>query len=375
MSNTLTAFFENLVAATSEYNEAVVGETAFLDGVYTAVQPEVPNRDTKTITIPFPDFGAFSDIGTGPLVDTALNPSSITLNMTGHPAASFEVKDLEQWQTGVEIREKFLDPMYFRAAEFLNGTVAAQLTTGNFNVNPLISGALAGEVAVADQLLAWDMLATQKVPLKNPKDLSLFVHNNTMRRMLGDTAWTQESLVGRGIAEKARLEGSLDQAFKFQIRWDQQAPKTITAITGTAALTGGATTIAGTGTNFTSAMAGQNLQITTDTTQALYRIGSYSSATSMAFAANYPGATASGLSVQAVSYLACAMHRYAIAVGMRPLPPPDTSVVHYQPIQYRGIPMRVMMSYQHRDLGWLMSVDFGYGIQVTRPAFGVLIQV
>lgn len=373
MANTITAFLENLVAATADFNSAVVGQTAFIDGVYTAVQPEVANRDTKTITIPFPDFGAFTDIGAGDLTDSDLSPNSVTLNFTAHPAASYKIRDLEEWQTGSDLRRMFLDPMYMRAAEYLNGDLATLFTSGNFNVNPVIQGSTPGEVTVADTLLAWDYLAGQKVPLNSADDLSLFVHNNAYRRMLADSAWVQESLVGRGIAETARTQGSLPNAFKFQPRWDQQAPKTVTPLAGTATATNGSATVTGSGTNFTNALIGQVIQFAGDTQAGLYKVTAVGSTTSLTIASNYAGATVAGTVVSTVSFSAVAMHRYAIALGLRPLPPPDTTTVHYMPLMYRGIPLRVMMSYQHRNVGWLMSVDFGYGRSVIRPAFGVLI--
>ena len=50
---------------------------------------------------------------------------------------------------------------------------------------------------VADQLNAWNALADQKVPLEDTEKLKLMVHNNVYRKMLGDAAWVQESLVAR----------------------------------------------------------------------------------------------------------------------------------------------------------------------------------
>lgn len=373
MANTITAFLESLVAATADYNSAVVGQTAFLDGVYSAVQTEVANRDSKTITIPFPDFGSFADIGAGDLSDTDISPNSVTMLFDQHPAGSYKIRDLEEWQTGSDLRRMFLEPMYMRAAEYLNGDISALITSGNFNVNPVITGTIAGEVSVPDTLLAWDMLADQKVPLNNAGDLSLFVHNNAFRRMLGDSAWVQESLVGASIAENARKTGELANAFKFQPRWDQQAPKTVTALAGTATATNGSATVTGSGTNFTAPLIGQYIQFAGDTQRGLYKVTAVGSTTSLTIGSVYAGATVAGSVVSTVSYTAVAMHRYAIALGLRPLPPPDTSTVHYMPLMYRGVPLRVMMSYQHRNVGWLMSVDFGYGRKVIRPAFGVLI--
>ena len=48
------------------------------------------------------------------------------------------------------------------------------------------------------------MLADQKVPLEDSDKLRLMVHNNVYRKMLGDSAWVQESLVSAAIAKEAR---------------------------------------------------------------------------------------------------------------------------------------------------------------------------
>ena len=381
MANTISAFFENLVAATSGFNRAVVGETSFLDGVYTAVQPEVAGRDAKTITIPFPDFGSFTDWGSTDPTFTDVAPSSVVLDFVNHPGAGTVIRDLEEWQTGVDIREKFLDPMYMRAAEYLNSQLAGLITAANFNVNPVIAGATAAAVSTTEIVNAWDLLADQKVPLGNIEDLNLFVHNNVKRRMLTDTNFTQESMVGINAAEASRQKASLRPAFGFNIRHDQQAPKQTITITGTVAVTNGSATVTGTGTNFTSAntgsttILGTNILMAGDPTRTQYRVIAVASATSLTIGAVYAGATNASTGVSAYLYTTVAMHRYAIALGLRPLPPPDTNTIHYQPIMYRGIPMRVMSSYQHLKLGWVTTVDFGFGVKVIRPAFGVLITV
>ena len=50
------------------------------------------------------------------------------------------------------------------------------------------------------------------------------VHNHVYRKMLGDSAWVQESLVSAAIAREAREQADLAHAFNFQAIWDQQMP-------------------------------------------------------------------------------------------------------------------------------------------------------
>ena len=121
-------------------------------------------------------------------------------------------------------RSEVFDPLYKRAREYLNGQIAALITPANFNSNAPITGATQGEVSVTDQLKAWDVLADQKVPLEESDKLRLMVHNNVYRKMLGDSAWVQESLVSAAIAAEARTNANLAHAFNFQPIWDQQMP-------------------------------------------------------------------------------------------------------------------------------------------------------
>lgn len=65
-------------------------------------------------------------------------------------------------------------------------------------------------------------------------------------------------------------------------------------------------------------------------------------------------------------------HRYAVAVATRPLPTPDTAVVDATMIDYKGIPIRVMIGYNQAKLGFVVTVDAGFGLKVVRPEMGQL---
>ncbi len=215
MANNFSAFFETLVAGADEYNKAKVGRTALLDAVYKDIKPEAA-RVGKTVDVYFPDVGPLQAINNGILTGTSVNPNYIPLVFQTRAGAALQFQDFEQWQTAVDIAQKFFDPLYKRAKEYLNGQIAALITPANFSANAPIIGATQGEVLVTDQLNAWNTLADQKVPLEDSEKLRLMVHNNVYRKMLGDSAWVQESLVSAMIAEPARRRGDLGNAFNFQ---------------------------------------------------------------------------------------------------------------------------------------------------------------
>jgi len=181
VANNFAAFFETLVAGADEYNKAKVGRTALLDAVYKDVKPEAA-RIGKTVDVYFPDVGPLQAINNGILTATTVNPNYIPLVFQTRAGAALQFQDFEQWQTAVDLAQKFFDPLYKRAREYLNGQIAALITPANFNSNAPIIGATQGEVAVTDQLKAWDVLADQKVPLEESDKLRLMVHKTCTAR-------------------------------------------------------------------------------------------------------------------------------------------------------------------------------------------------
>ncbi len=171
MANNFAAFFETLVAGADEYNKAKVGRTALLDAVYKDVKPEAA-RIGKTVDVYFPDVGPLQAINNGILTGTSVNPNYIPLVFQIRAGAALQFQDFEQWQTAVDLAQKFFDPLYTRAREYLNGQIAALITTSNFNANAAIIGGTQGEVTVNDQLNAWGVLADQKVPLEDREVVS-----------------------------------------------------------------------------------------------------------------------------------------------------------------------------------------------------------
>ena len=287
MANNFAAFFETLVAGADEYNKAKVGRTALLDAVYKDVKPEAA-RIGKTVDVYFPDVGPLQAINNGILTATTVNPNYIPLVFQTRAGAALQFQDFEQWQTAVDLAQKFFDPLYKRAREYLNGQIAALITPANFNSNAPIIGATQGEVAVTDQLKAWDVLADQKVPLEESDKLRLMVHNNVYRKMLGDSAWVQESLVSAAIASEARQSANLAHAFNFQPIWDQQMPtSTGTILYGQVSVTYNSAVVTGLNTVFTQQLTAGTSYLTfgNDASKTTYKVASIQSDTSLTLSA------------------------------------------------------------------------------------------
>ncbi len=308
MANNFAAFFETLVAGADEYNKAKVGRTALLDAVYKDVKPEAA-RIGKTVDVYFPDVGPLQAINNGQLSATSVNPNYIPLVFQTRAGAALQFQDFEQWQTAVDLAQKFFDPLYKRAREYLNGQIAALITPANFTSNAAIIGAVQGEVVVADQLNAWNTLADQKVPLEDSEKLKLMVHNNVYQKMLGDSAWVQESLVGAMIAQEAREKAALGNAFNFTPVWDQQMPATAgTIIYGQVGLTNGSTAVTGLNTAFTTDIPSAVVATTTltfgnDPTKTPYTISSVTNDTALVLNSTYAGTTVTATSARKIQII------------------------------------------------------------------------
>jgi hypothetical protein len=292
MANTVSAFFETLLAAEGEYNAAAVGQTALLDQCYLDIGTDAA-RVGKTVDVYYPDIGPLKDIGANSPTPQPIAPNYVPLVFQNHPCGAIQVQDYEQWQTATEIATKFLDPIYKRAREYLNGQIAALVNGAKFSSNAPIIGSTAQEVLVADQLAAWDALADAKTPMESPDDLALLVHNRVMRKMFGDSAWVQENIVGAAIAEKARTQAKLANAYNFRPVWDQQMPTASGSIIyGQVQPTNGSATVTGTNTAFTTDLSvGNYLTFGSDGTSTQYKISAIASDTSLTLTSNFAGAT------------------------------------------------------------------------------------
>ena len=63
----------------------------------------------------FPDVGPLQAINNGQLTATSVNPNYIPLVFQTRAGAALQFQDFEQWQTAVDLAQKFFDPLYKRA--------------------------------------------------------------------------------------------------------------------------------------------------------------------------------------------------------------------------------------------------------------------
>ena len=75
-------------------------------------------------------MGPLQAINNGQLTATSVNPNYIPLVFQTRAGSALQFQDFEQWQTAVDLAQKFFDPLYKRAREYLNGQIAALITPG-----------------------------------------------------------------------------------------------------------------------------------------------------------------------------------------------------------------------------------------------------
>lgn len=389
MANAVNAFFQRLTAAAGEYNKAKVGELAALDAVYLDLKPEVASIG-QTIRLYFPDVGAYADQVANDWVPEDVNTQYIDVPFGQRPGKALLIRDFEQWLTSTDILAQYLDPLYKRAMEYANLQIFQQVTTTNFNVyGPIIT--TPAELDVGSARLAWNTLVRNKIPIRSPENASVLYHPDVHGNTLTDPAWYQENVVGAIIAQDTRQNvamGGANDAFRFRRRSDVQAPTGTSAnLTGTITVAAGSPVVTGTTTKFTTEVAavpptspsnspGNTVWITVGADTQSYPVKSVASDTSLTLASNYTGALTSGNTYTRTTYTGVAMHRFAIALAVRPLELVNTDGVTSKMIQLGpiGFPVRVMLSYQHPKAGWMLSMDYGMVARVIRPDFGVIFQ-
>jgi hypothetical protein len=398
VANNPAAFLERLTAAEGPYNEAKVGTLGALDAVYLDIRPEVA-RMGQTIRVYYPDLGPFIDQAANDWNPDDINPGFVDVPFGQRPGKAILVRDFEQFQTSTDIIQQYLDPIYKRAMEYANGAIFGLLTPTNFPTTPVVGPVgiypsytpittLPATVDIGSAQLAWSLLVSNKIPL-TPENASILYHPQVHANTLTDPQWSQESLVSAMIALDVRrdaAEGGVgNQAFKFIRRFDQQAPTaTSTARTGTVTVANGATTIVGSSTKFLTELSPTRaspsvtsnttwVQFVGDSPLLSYPVTNVTSDTAATLGMAYQGSQTSGVTYTRTTYTGIAMHKFAIALAVRPLELVNTGGVSSTILTLRGLPIRVMLSFPHIKSGWLLTADYGMVAKVLRPDFGVLL--
>lgn len=233
MANAVSAFYQTLVTASEEASSALVGPNAFLDAVYMDYKPEAASIG-QTLNVPIPAIvtGSVADGGVADptFSNVTFNTKPVVFNQ--HPSFNYVVRDFEQFNSALLIRQVFLDAAIKGVAEYINNVVAQLYTTANFGTNAAI--ATTGHlVTVAQFLQGSAALRQQRVNTKDIQNMSFIQHPVPYYQLMQDSNWTQQSIASELIAERVRTSGEIQTSYGATIADDLFTPVTGTAPTRT----------------------------------------------------------------------------------------------------------------------------------------------
>jgi hypothetical protein len=300
VANSVSAFWQTLVAAATEASQLLAPNWRAIESIYMDYSP-IPATigQTLDIAIPGDPTSSVSDIGVGDAILTDFAFTNVPMTFNNHPEYGVIIRDFEQYNSPDSIRTRITDPALKGVKSYINKQVCALFTTGNFAINPAI--ATTGHIITTTQALAgYAVLSDKFVPVQdNPQDMSLMTGSIPYAMFLGDANWTSAQIAGYRTTDVVRETGVMPVAYGFQLKLDQQCPVSGTAPSRT----------------FTGAL----------------------------------------------------FHKWAVAMATRPIATPETTVVEVTTVDFAGVPLRVMLSYNHLKLGWIVTIDAGYALKVVRP--------
>jgi hypothetical protein len=231
--NTISSFYQTLVAGATEASQALVGPNAFYDAVYVDYKPEAASIG-QTLNVPIPGI-VTSSVADGGVADPTFTDISFTTKaivFNKHPQFNFIVRDFEQFNSPQAIRTIFLDAAIKGVTESIDQDLASLFTTGNFSVNTAIA-TTAHLITTAQFLTGQANLLSQRVPANDPQNMSLIQHPVCWAALMGDSNWTQQQIASEVIAERVRLQGAIQTSYGATIDHDLFAPVSGTAPTRT----------------------------------------------------------------------------------------------------------------------------------------------
>jgi hypothetical protein len=227
VANTISGFYQTIVAAATEASQALVYNLKAVDSVYMDYRSEAATiGQILNVIIPGVRTGNVQDQGTGDVNLTDVSETTVSIVFNKHPSDAFVIRDFEQYNSPTLLRKLFLDSAIKGIKENINANVCALFNTTNFTTLSAISGTL-HDITTSQFLSGMAFLADQRVPIQNdPENVSLLVPSTVYTGMLADNNWTQAQIAGMFTAETVRRTGEFPTAFGATIKLDQQMPTT-----------------------------------------------------------------------------------------------------------------------------------------------------
>lgn len=228
MPNTVTGFYQTLVAAASAASQALVGTTSMLDRVYKDIKSQAATVG-QTLNIPIPTSptygggGQVTDIGAGDftITDAAFTTPTVTFNK--HPGFAYIIRDFEQFNSPESIRNVFLDAAIKSMASYINKQICDLVTAANFDSYSSITGG-ADTFTEANFKTAWSNLAAAKIPVRDSGNFFFVTHPVAYGNMLTDDEFTGDSNVGWLRSDTSKRKALIGQQWGADPEFDQDFP-------------------------------------------------------------------------------------------------------------------------------------------------------
>ena len=227
------AFWQTLLAAKSGLSEVPIGTTSLLDAIFMDVSPEEKALG-QTLDIPVPSnvTGQVTTTTTGVGTDPTFNEynvQTVPLAFNIHLQYGVVIRNFDQFNSPVAIKEVLLDPGIKAIATQANAQIATLLTAGNFNVNPVVS--TTGGQITPQQFVngGFTPLMNQLVNVWDTDMMSFVQAPAVYGNQIQSATWAQENVVGINVAQQAHVLGGIKVAYGARQFADQQMPTTGTA--------------------------------------------------------------------------------------------------------------------------------------------------
>ena len=318
MANTYTGVFQTLI---SGFNEATMAKRHYnrlMNVVTRDIKPEYA-APYSTINTNIPDSGFTpTNLASGStlsLSNVTLDPGTVTLAY--HDCLMIDIPSFDTARGGSTWVDKIIDEAELAIGNAVNQAIAGLFTTANFNVHPIVLNSAYTDTS----------FFTGQATAPATSNVSLTTFNAAWATLAGSQVQ---------LADKTHL--MLPVPVHQNV---MNSPNFVAAMSSGGQVAG---EIARTGS------LGQRAGIKIDFDPDLDTV------------------------LSGGGYLCPLIHEYSCVLASRPIPLPTTPYVEVAYVDVLGLPCRVIQQFYQGTMSDRISLDVCYGVAVTRPDFGVLIQ-
>lgn len=223
MANDTSGLFQTLTIASSMATEHLKFQNTFLSSVYGEHRPiQAATGETFNIIVPTVDMADVQDVGDQGLTFADSKHTNTQVQISNNYATSWIVKNWTQVRTPVDLARLYIAPKIEGLLRRVNADLAGLVTTTNFSTHSITSGSGADVFDRADPLGAWTKMANVGAPVDDMENMFFITNPAGYAALLGDSDWTQESIVGASQAQQATQFARLRMLFGANVKWDQQ---------------------------------------------------------------------------------------------------------------------------------------------------------